>query len=404
MNILLLTTMYPDPLRPATKVCHYFARQWRAMGHEILVVNYRSMFPPIFTFAARLFPRVAQRYVGNHVEMDRNMDIVHHEVEGIPVYSIPIFKYIPHGPYPQKSIRKQLKLLLGIMSGVNFTPDVVIGHFYNPQIELVARLKELFPQSHTCVTLHEPDTSCIRRVWPKNCELLLSSIDTIGFRSLPIKRNFELNFGEGHRWFHCCSGTPAEYLVAPQTKQRVFNDGSIHKFIYVGQFIKRKYPVVVAEALMRAYPDNDFHLTYVGKKELLYDEVHEYTIENGLQNQVSFTGQVQREDIINYYDSADCFIMVSKSEVFGLVYLEAMARGCITIAARHEGLDGIIETGKNGFLCEAGNADELTSIIKRINSLSADEKRQISENARHTAEELSDFNVAKRYLEAVMNN
>ena len=96
--------------------------------------------------------------------------------------------------------------------------------------------------------------------------------------------------------------------------------------------------------------------------------------------------------------------MGSKSEVFGLVYLEAMARGCITIAARNEGMDGIIETGKNGFLCEAGNADELTSIIKRINSLSADEKRQISENARHTAEELSDFNVAKRYLEAVMNN
>lgn len=403
MNILLLTTMYPDPLRPATKVCHYFARQWKGMGHDVLVINYRSMFPPIFTIAARMLPRLAQRVVGNHVEMDRNMEIVQHEVEDIPVYSIPISKYLPHGAYPQRSIRKQLNTLQEILKSRSFTPDIILGHFYNPQVELVARLKTLFPKARTCVTLHETDTSCIRRVWPHNFNQLLNTIDLIGFRSLPIKHDFEQNYGNKHRWFHCCSGTPKEYLSAPPTTQRTFSDGPIRNFIYVGQFIKRKYPAVVAEALMKAFPTNDFHLTYVGKKELLYDEVHSFTDANGLQNQVIYTGQVKREEIIRYYDSADCFVMVSTSEVFGLVYLEAMARGCITIAAKNEGMDGIIETGKNGYLCEAGNAEELASIIRAINALSAAEKKQISDNARHTAEELSDFNVAKNYIEAVMD-
>ena len=403
MNILLLTTMYPDPLRPATKVCHFFARQWKMMGHNVLVVNYRSMFPSIYTFMAKSFPHLAQRYVGNHVEMDRKMEVVQHDVEGIPVYSVPIFKFVPHGAYPERSIRKQLRFLHKVLSERSFIPDAIIGHFYNPQLELVARLKEYYPSARSCLTLHETDTSCIRRVWPKDYKRFLDSIDVIGFRSLPIKRNFELQYGVEYKGFHCCSGTPSEYLSTPQTSQRVFSNGVMRSFIYVGQFIKRKYPAIVADALMRVYADKNFKLTYVGKKELLYDEVFAYTCANGIQNQVVFTGQVPRESIIRYYDSAECFIMISSSEVFGLVYLEAMARGCITIASRNEGMDGIIKDGYNGFLCEAGNLQELVSVIQRINSLSLEEKLQISNRARLTAEVLSDYNVAKSYLDNVLN-
>ena len=371
------------------------------MGHEVLVVNYRSMFPALYTLAARLLPGLAQRYVGNHVEMDRNMNIVEHDVEGIHVYSIPIFKYVPHGTYPQRSINKQLSRLLKIMRERHFVPDAIIGHFYNPQIELVAKLKGIYPDAHTCVTLHESDTSCIRRVWPKNCDKLLEAIDLMGFRSLPIKRDFEKNFGMNHRGFHCCSGTPAEYLSISSFVQRTFTDGALRKFMYVGQFIKRKYPAAVAEALLQVYQDKKFQLTYVGKKELIYNEVQAYTDEHKLQEQVTYTGQIPREDIMRHYDDADCFIMISSGEVFGLVYLEAMARGCITIAARNEGMDGIIEHGVNGFLCEAGNAEELADVIRQINTLSAEEKKLISDNAKAKAAEMSDYNVAKKYLEEV---
>lgn len=86
--------------------------------------------------------------------------------------------------------------------------------------------------------------------------------------------------------------------------------------------------------------------------------------------------------------------MISAAEVFGLVYLEAMS---------NEGMQGIIEDGVNGFLCEAGNKEELCSIIRRINNLSAEERRQISNNAIATAKSLSDYNVAKSYIENVLN-
>ena len=116
-----------------------------------------------------------------------------------------------------------------------------------------------------------------------------------------------------------------------------------------------------------------------------------------------FTGRIPREEVIVHLKESDVFIMISKGEIFGLVYLEAMALGCIVIASRNEGVDGIVEDGTNGFLCDAGNAEELTSVIKRIRQLSPDVLKEISKNAKQTADYYSDSNVATRYLKELEN-
>ena len=148
--------------------------------------------------------------------------------------------------------------------------------------------------------------------------------------------------------------------------------------------------------------NSDFKLTFVGSRDLGAEETEAYIEANNLVNKVEFAGKLPREALIEYYDKSDCFILISKWEVFGLVYLEAMSRGCITIASYNEGMEGIIEHGVNGFLCEAGNADNLASLIRHINELTAEEKRNISERARNTAARLSDYNVAKQYLDGVL--
>lgn len=395
--------MYPNPLRPGTKVCHYFAKEWQNMGYDVLVIHYRSMFPAIFTTLAGLFPKLAQKYVGNHVEMDRNMSTVFFEEDNIPVYSIPIHKYIPHGKYPRREIDKKVSEIITILSNRNFTPDAIIGHFYNPQMEIISQLKNIFPSAASCVVLHEIYSEVIKKNYPRTYRKLINSIDIIGFRSVPIKRSFEDNYGPEHKSFLCYSGVSRPYLTTPQTVAKRFSNGPLTKFIYVGQMIEQKKPFAVADALHKVYDCNGFHLTYVGKKEFIFEKVNNYVRELGIANKVEFTGQIAREEIIKYYDDAECFILVSTYEVFGLVYLEAMSRGCITIASKGEGMEGIIEHGVNGFLCEAGNSDELANIIQNINSLSAIEKMAISERAKATAIEMSDFNVAKYYIDSVMN-
>ena len=402
-NILLLTTMYPNPVRPGTKVCHYFAQQWVKMGYNVIVIHYRSMFPWIYTFIAGLFPKLAQRYIGNHVEMDRNQSIIEHTQDGIPVYSVPIYKYFPHGKYPSFSINKQISFLKDLLLKKEFVPDAVIGHFYNPQLEIISKLKKFYPNARTCLSLHELDFSVIKKRYPRNYNELIHSIDVMGYRSLPIKKRFEKLYGAVPHSFLCYSGVSQFFLDTPFTASKRSWSQKLSRFIYVGQFIKRKYPKAVIEALNQVYPEKDFHLTYVGKEEICYDEVKSFVELNNLLSNVSFKGQIKREEIIKEYDTAECFIMISRNEVFGLVYLEAMSRGCIVVAAKDEGMEDIIEDGINGFMCNAGDTNELALIIKRINSLTAEEKQQISINARKTAERLSDFNVAKTYIENVLN-
>lgn len=403
MDILFLTTFYPNPLRPGTPVCHYFTKEWKNMGNRILVIHFRSMFPHIFVSMARAFPRLASRYVGNHVELDTNEDIVCFEKDGIPVFSMPIFKYFPHGKYSRKEIKRSISVITGIMKDRGFCPDAIIGHFYNPQLPIIAGLKDLYPEAKTCVSFHESVPSVIDRILPKNRDLLFSKIDIFGFRSLPIKRAFESYFGADRKSFLCYSGTSKAFLNAPALFERCFSDGPIHNFIYVGQFIERKYPKVVVEALNEVYNGEGFELDYVGEKQVAFEGVERYVNDHGLSNRVRFLGKIPREDVISKYDASDCFIMISRDEVFGLVYLEAMARGCITVASKNEGMEGIIENGINGFMCEAGNKEELKSIINTINSMTAEERRSISVKAKETAARLSDYNVAKNYIEAVMN-
>ena len=101
-------------------------------------------------------------------------------------------------------------------------------------------------------------------------------------------------------------------------------------------------------------------------------------------------------------DEIETFIMISDNETFGLVYLEAMSRGCIVIASKNGGVDGIIKDGYNGFLCEQGNKDELINICKNIRNMTIQEKKKISENAIETAFKFKDSEVARKYIENII--
>lgn len=162
--------------------------------------------------------------------------------------------------------------------------------------------------------------------------------------------------------------------------------------------IERKYPIEVLNAIQKVYPHKDFTLRYVGQGSLM-NIIQRRIEQDNLMNNVQLLGKIPRDKIKEQYDNADCMVMISKGEAYGLVYLEAMARGCITIASRNEGFDGVIINGVNGFLCEAGNDNELATIIQSINDLEPEERLRISEKAIATAKRLTDENAARMYLD-----
>ena len=115
-----------------------------------------------------------------------------------------------------------------------------------------------------------------------------------------------------------------------------------------------------------------------------------------------FTGRIPRDEIIDFLKQSDVFVMISKGEIFGLVYLEAMALGLIPIGSKNEGIDGVITDEENGFLCKAGDVDELVTIIKKIKRMSPESLKEMSDKAKQTANDYSDENVAKKYLNSLL--
>jgi len=93
----------------------------------------------------------------------------------------------------------------------------------------------------------------------------------------------------------------------------------------------------------------------------------ENLVENlNLQEKVKFFGQILNEKIPEFLASANCFVLPSVSEGFGIVILEAMAAGVPVIATNVGGIPDIIENGKNGILVEPKNPEAIVKAIIKI--------------------------------------
>jgi L-malate glycosyltransferase len=79
----------------------------------------------------------------------------------------------------------------------------------------------------------------------------------------------------------------------------------------------------------------------------------------GLDSQVIFLGK--QESLEELYSISDCMLLLSEKESFGLVALEAMACGVPCVGTNVGGLPEVINHGVNGFICEVGNIEEISS-------------------------------------------
>lgn len=396
-NILYITPMWHDATAPNNpKVCNYFVESWTKQGHDVVAIHVRSCFPRLYMYIAKLVPAVYRRISGDNSELMTDKSITQEIYCGAAVYGYPLFKFVPHGRATKSSLKRLSNKICERLESSDFEPEYIIGHFCNPTAELITILAKKYPAAKTSLTLHE-GTSTIKRVLKKRGEQILNSFTSLGFRSLSIQRDVESHFKLTNHRYICYSGIASSFLQRPLFP-RQWMDGTISNFLFVGRLVYYKHPKAVAMALENVYGKIGFNYNIIGKQDVAYDDLCKYIEDNNLQNSVHCLGSMEREKIISWYDQSDCYVMISSHEVFGLVYLEAMARGCITIAGSDGGMEGIIKHGVNGFLCEPGNVEHLCEIIKEINNMSAEQKTAISNNAVKTAMSFSDMEVAERYI------
>ncbi|WP_313798514.1 N-acetyl-alpha-D-glucosaminyl L-malate synthase BshA [Cytobacillus sp.] len=89
----------------------------------------------------------------------------------------------------------------------------------------------------------------------------------------------------------------------------------------------------------------------------------------GIADQVIFLGK--QDNLEELYSISDLMLLLSEKESFGLVALEAMACGVPCIGTKIGGIPEVIMDGKNGYLCNLGDLEE---IALKGASLLTDEK------------------------------
>ena len=80
----------------------------------------------------------------------------------------------------------------------------------------------------------------------------------------------------------------------------------------------------------------------------------------GISNHVEFCGWV--DSISQFLENADIFVLPSLDEPFGIVVLEAMAKGRPIISTRTQGPSEILDN-ETSYLVETGSVDELMNAL-----------------------------------------
>lgn len=400
MNILVITQLYPQPDDAGGyKVTHtveYFCKEWIKEGHKIFVMHVPSKFPSIYYHAPSFIKRKLTKGTLIIIPSKESRKEIHYvSSNGIIVHRLPLLKMLPGKGYSKSKLKSVANRTISLLSNENFKPDLVIGHFANPSTELVAILSSHYHCKSSIVFHNDCNESNIKKY-----RILdnIKHVNAIGCRSQYEAKTLKPLLNRD--LFVCCSGVPNDAIEKANKYCDKHNFENGIRYLYVGGLVSAKNVDSIIKAFALAKQEKDT-LTIVGDGDLKKDMI-KLANDLGVEDSVIFLGRVSRNEVLAKMKESHVFAMISKHETFGMVYVEAMLQGCLTIASYNGGFDGIIKDGENGFLCEQGNPEMLAEVFRKISSLSIKERNKIGQNAINVGLNYSERDVAIRYLNEVI--
>ena len=113
-----------------------------------------------------------------------------------------------------------------------------------------------------------------------------------------------------------------------------------------------------AEAL-KIHPDLKLKIGGMG---LIASQLHNLAAELGLENSVEFLGGLQNDQVLDLMFRSDAFVLASRNETFGVVFIEALSQGLPVAATRCGGPQTIINEN-NGILVPVGDVQALADAL-----------------------------------------
>ncbi len=359
MKILLITDLYPVKEKEKTtpRTLYDFVQGWRDLGHDVRILK------PNFLLNSFL--------------------------RGKPFYKT--------GWYGDLFNVNYFFPFLGAVSGKlssfyekNFHPDVVLAHMPSG-ILFADRLNIPFTAGIHSSDIEVLTNPLYRLHFKKRLEHALDNAKALACRSFMLERKLLSLYPEyQNKSFAAPSGVDSDYIAESFTHD--ITPGNL-KVLTCANFKKRKN---IDKIILGLKDFEGVELTVIG------DGFGRRTLRK-LDKNVKFTGRLPHDEVLKIMRESDIFILPSDNETFGMVYLEAMASGCITICKENDAVDGIIKTGINGYTVKAHPQDIRELFTLLANSTPGDLNR-LREQAVKTAKDYTRLKCCDTYLKKVMSS
>ena len=110
--------------------------------------------------------------------------------------------------------------------------------------------------------------------------------------------------------------------------------------------------------------NHNYHLTIMGDGPEM-PAIKDLATQLGVIDRISFTGSYVRKDFAKRLQNSDCFVLPSRSETFGIVYVEALATGTPVIATKCGGPEDFVDD-TNGILVPVDDVEALAQAMKQM--------------------------------------
>ena len=193
-------------------------------------------------------------------------------------------------------------------------------------------------------------------------------------------------------------------IIGDQYKDKkcLLTVGRLVKRKGVNWFIDQVMPLIREDAIYLVVGEPDWLKNVASELDLIRETIRQ----NKLEKRVILLGKVSDEKLEILYQTADLCIMpsipvIGDSEGFGIVAIEAAARGLPVVASKLEGITEAVQDGKNGFLLPPGDA---VAFKEKIELLLKENRELIRKQAKEfTLENFSWDNLIPKYQIAFKN-
>lgn len=167
--------------------------------------------------------------------------------------------------------------------------------------------------------------------------------------------------------------------------------------LQVSNLIELKQIPVTIRAFQKIHEKHpQARLTIIGRgpdREMLEKLCEEL----GISDVVTFTGQLQHQDVMAHMSRTQFYIMPSVREGLPISYLEAMGMGCVIVGTATEGIAEVVTSEENGILVQPGDYDTIAAQVCACIENPAKAKN-IAQAGRETAQNMTWNHNAQKLL------